>query len=134
MVITSDFGSENGGSIPPTVTKLILVMIFNKDEIKEITPTDVSGRTSFHNTTITTTAEKLSKLFGQWKSAEKQDFYWNCIATLNDDTFILFTIYSWKELNPTKDEVLEFHIGTEVGNKRYEQKIKSYLEKQLKNE
>jgi hypothetical protein len=69
--------------------------------------------TSFHNTVINTTVNKLTKALGEAQiigndGKDKVNFDWIC-ETENGD---IFTIYDWKEYRVLDlDEVIEFHIG-----------------------
>lgn len=74
-----------------------------------------NGDTSFHNTTIRTTVNKLTSALGEAQSIDnsgddKVNFDWNCETKDGD----IFTIYDWKEYRSIgKDELIEFHIGGE---------------------
>jgi hypothetical protein len=72
-----------------------------------------SNGTSFHDTVIRTTVNKLSNALGEAQcfdntGDDKVNFEWDC-ETENGD---VFTIYDWKEYRPIgSDEMIEFHIG-----------------------
>jgi hypothetical protein len=84
--------------------------------------------TSFHDTTIKTTVNKLIAAIGepQWSDntgEDKVNFDWVCEIEEDDD---VFTIYDWKEYRPIDlDEVIEFHIGGE--NRNITEKAKEEL-------
>ena len=84
--------------------------------------------TSFHDTTIKTTVNKLIAAIGepQWSDntgEDKVNFDWACEIEEDDD---VFTIYDWKEYRPIDlDEVIEFHIGGE--NRNVTEKAKEEL-------
>jgi hypothetical protein len=69
--------------------------------------------TSFHDTVIKTTVNKLTKALGEAQiigndGKDKVNFDWIC-ETENGD---IFTIYDWKEYRVLDlDETIEFHIG-----------------------
>lgn len=69
--------------------------------------------TSFHDTYLTTTVNKLIAAIGEPKyvqnnGSDKVNFEW-CLETDNGN---VFTIYDWKEYRPIElDEEIEFHIG-----------------------
>ena len=75
-----------------------------------------NGDTSFHNTTILTTVNKLSNALGEAQCInntgdDKVNFDWNC----EDEDGNVFTIYDWKEYRPIGPyEMIEFHIGGET--------------------
>lgn len=72
-----------------------------------------SNGTSFHDTVIKTTVNKLTKALGEAQiigndGEDKVNFDWTC-ETENGD---IFTIYDWKEYRVLDlDEIIEFHIG-----------------------
>ena len=72
-----------------------------------------SNGTSFHDTVIKTTVNKLTKALGKAQiigndGKDKVNFDWTC-ETKNGD---IFTIYDWKEYRVLDlDEEIEFHIG-----------------------
>jgi len=72
-----------------------------------------SGGTSFHGTTIRTTAGKLKKLFPNSYYAQNDgEDKTNYDFTLETEDGDVFTIYDWKEYRPINDnETIEFHIG-----------------------
>ena len=69
--------------------------------------------TSFHNTTIKTTVNKLTNALGEAQCIDntgddKVNFDWNCETKDGE----IFTIYDWKEYRSINlDEIIEFHIG-----------------------
>jgi hypothetical protein len=72
-----------------------------------------SGGTSFHGTTIKTTAGKLKELFPN-SYYEQNDGSDKCNYdfTLETSTGDVFTIYDWKMYRPIGDnEMVSFHIG-----------------------
>jgi hypothetical protein len=88
--------------------------------------------TSFHDTTIRTTVNKLVEAVGeaQWgdnSGEDKTNFDWICETKDGD----IFTIYDWKEYRSIhRDELIEFHIGGE--NKLITEKAKRELLEILK--
>ena len=74
-----------------------------------------NASTSFHNTTIKTTVNKLTNVLGEAQiidntGDDKVNFDWNCETEDGD----VFTIYDWKEYRPIGlNEMIEFHIGGE---------------------
>ena len=74
-----------------------------------------NASTSFHNTTIKTTVNKLTNALGEAQCInntgdDKVNFDWNCETEDGD----VFTIYDWKEYRPIGlNEMIEFHIGGE---------------------
>jgi len=73
--------------------------------------------TSFHNTFIITTPQKLIEIFGEPQygdndGSDKTNFDWVCETEDGD----VFTIYDWKYNRPLKmDELVDFHIGGKTG-------------------
>ena len=69
--------------------------------------------TSFHNTTIKTTVNELTRVLGEPSytgdfSEDKVTVEWICERENGD----IITIYDWKEYRSLgKDEVIEFHLG-----------------------
>jgi hypothetical protein len=69
--------------------------------------------TSFHNTTITTTINELTRVLGEPSytgdfSEDKVTVEWICERENGD----VITIYDWKEYRSIgKDEKIEFHLG-----------------------
>jgi hypothetical protein len=69
--------------------------------------------TSFHNTTITTTINELTRVLGEPSytgdfSEDKVTVEWICERENGD----IVTIYDWKEYRSIgKDEKIEFHLG-----------------------
>jgi hypothetical protein len=69
--------------------------------------------TSFHNTTIKTTINELTRVLGEPSytgdfSEDKVTVEWICERENGD----VITIYDWKEYRSIgKDEVIEFHLG-----------------------
>ena len=69
--------------------------------------------TSFHNTTITTTINELTRVLGEPSytgdfSEDKVTVEWICERENGD----VITIYDWKEYRSiSKDEKIEFHLG-----------------------
>jgi len=88
--------------------------------------------TSFHDTTIRTTVNKLIEAVGepQWEDNsgdDKSNFDWNCETEDGD----IFTIYDWKEYRRIHgEELIQFHIGGE--NKLITEKAKRELLEILK--
>lgn len=88
--------------------------------------------TSFHDTTIRTTVNKLIEAVGepQWEDNsgdDKSNFDWNCETEDGD----IFTIYDWKEYRRINgEELIHFHIGGE--NKLITEKAKRELLEILK--
>jgi hypothetical protein len=74
-----------------------------------------SNRTSFHDTVIKTTVNKLTKALGEAQiigndGKDKVNFDWTCETKEGK----IFTIYDWKEYRSIDlDEVIDFHIGGE---------------------
>lgn len=75
-----------------------------------------SNGTSFHDTVIRTTVNKLSNALGEAQCIDnsgddKVNFEWDCETEDGD----VFTIYDWKEYRPIGlNEMVEFHIGGET--------------------
>jgi hypothetical protein len=69
--------------------------------------------TSFHNTTITTSINELTRVLGEPSytgdfSEDKVTVEWICERKNGD----VITIYDWKEYRSIgKDEKIEFHLG-----------------------
>ena len=69
--------------------------------------------TSFHNTTITTSINELTRVLGEPSytgdfSEDKVTVEWICERENGD----VITIYDWKEYRSIgKDEKIEFHLG-----------------------
>jgi hypothetical protein len=69
--------------------------------------------TSFHNTTITTSINELTRVLGEPSytgdfSEDKVTVEWVCERENGD----VITIYDWKEYRSIgKDEKIEFHLG-----------------------
>jgi hypothetical protein len=69
--------------------------------------------TSFHNTTIKTTVNELTRVLGEPSytgdfSEDKVTVEWICERENGD----IITIYDWKEYRSLgKDEKIEFHLG-----------------------
>lgn len=82
--------------------------------------TDRWESTSFHQTTIRTSPQRLINTLGkpqhfQNDGMDKSNMDWICET---DDGEIFFTIYDWKEGRPlSMSQTYEFHIG---GHSRYE--------------
>jgi hypothetical protein len=75
--------------------------------MKVCNDTDASG-TSFHGTTIKTTARKIQSVMGRsaW-SCNKTNFNW----TGETDKGEVFTVYDWKEGPIDLDSEVYFHVG-----------------------
>jgi hypothetical protein len=88
--------------------------------------------TSFHDTTIRTTVNKLIEAVGepQWEDnsgEDKTNFDWVCETEDGE----IFTIYDWKEYRRIHgEELIKFHIGG--NNKIVTEKAKSELLEILK--
>jgi hypothetical protein len=73
---------------------------------------DTTG-TSFHNVTITTTVNELTRVLGEpeYKGNDGEDkinFEWECERENGD----VITIYDWKNYRSIGlDEEIEFHLG-----------------------
>ena len=69
--------------------------------------------TSFHDTIITTTLNKLKKVLGEPvcfdnTGEDKVNIEWK----LETENGKVFTVYDWKEYRPIKpNELIEWHIG-----------------------
>lgn len=69
--------------------------------------------TSYHNATVRASMAELEKKFGVKNIGESWDGKTSMELNLEVDD-IAFTIYDWKENNPTEFDVLDFHIGTKT--------------------
>ena len=67
--------------------------------------------TSYHNATVRASMAELEKKFGINNTGASADGKTSMELDLEVDD-IAFSIYDWKEENPTEFDVLDFHIGT----------------------
>lgn len=86
--------------------------------------------TSFYENTVSTTANKLTEIFGECEycSSDKVIYLWN----LEDENGDVFTIYDYKSYNGLGfDDVYPFHIGAH--SEKISEKVKIELEKLINN-
>ena len=85
------------------------------------------GGTSFHGTTVKTTARNLISIFGDSTgSCSKTAYNWDCETSDGK----VFTVYDWKEIKKIElDDIIEYHIGG--FNKQDTEKAKKEIERIL---